>query len=432
MAELGKNLIGYGAAQVFDTSRSTNMYAKLLQKKEKDALAADEKFLKSLSIDSKGLRAVDIPGYTKKYNEFVEWSANNQVDLKNPTKNPLVFQEYQKRKNELLQDVSRSSQAKQKQIDSSKTLINGREEFYNILNVDAINNLSETDIYSDNFDEVLNFNLKRDVNKALSKIPVGDLSQESIFESEKGVKTTRYAVKEDALENTVNNFFNQYSIEFLSDFGSEDLAKDFIRQNVRSRIKSDKATTREGSGGGLNIGFGGGSTGKVNYDVVNLSGEAAGAKYSDFGFQNAREISFGFIKGENRPITFTSKDGKQTFEDVIPKAIIVDPETGNQGFVFYKPGKKLSDSERRDIIADKVSELKADTSLKISDEEANAQAREYADALETGAEFSASDVPIGQINVHYDNLYDKLEEGGLFKATKKEKINNNDPLGLGL
>jgi len=429
MAKMSDNLIGYGAAQVFDTSRSVSAYKDALRRKEAKALKADEKFMKSLSVDSKGIRSVDIPGYTEKYNEFLEWSANNQVDLKNPSKNPIAYQEFQGKKNELLQYVQISKEAAKKIQESSKSVIGGKESLYNQNNLNKINSLSETSIFDDNFNEALSFNLGRDVNAALSKIPVGDLSQESIFESEEGVKTTRYAVKEDALENVVNNFFNQYSIEFLSDFESEDLAKEFIRQNVRSRIKSDKATTREGSGGGLNIGFGGGSTGKVNYDVVNLSGEAAGAKYSDFGFQNAREISFGFIKGENKPITFTSKDGKQTFEDVIPKAIIVDPETGGQGFVFYKPGKELSETERNDAIATKKSALIAEG---VSSDEAQAQAIEYADALETGAEFSVSDVPEGQINVHYDNLYKRLKKGGLFEATKKEEINNNDPLGLGL
>lgn len=422
MAELGKNLIGYGAAQVFDTSRSVGLYTNLLQKKEKDALAADEKFMKSLSVDPKGLRSVDIPGYTKKYNDFVQWSADNQVDLKNPTKNPLVFQEFQKRKNELLQDVSRSSQAKQKQINSSKTLINGREEFYNSLNVNAINNLSETDIYSKNFDEALNFNLKRDVNAALAKVSVKDLAKQTIFEGTDRVKTTSYSVKEDALSNAVNLHYNQYAIEYGQDFESEDLAKEFIANNLRSRIKSDKATTRKSDGGGLNIGFGGGSTGKVNYNVINLSEQDAAGKYADFGFQGAKEISFGYAKGENRPITF--KDGNQTFENVIPKAIVIDPTTGREGFVFYSPGKKLSEAERNDIIAAKMNEIQNSSTTTISDADAKAQAIEYANSIEQGAEFQTSNIPVGEINVQYDFLYDRLREGGVFGVKKSKQTNN--------
>ena len=71
--------------------------------------------------------------------------------------------------------------------------------------------------------------------------------------------------------------------------------------------------------------------------------------------------------------------------------------------------------------------------------------------MERGAEFNATNVPIGEINVHYDNLYDKLKEAGVFDVKKSEETEtpeetktseetqapeetqtNDDPLGLGL
>ena len=430
MAKMSDNLIGYGAAQVFDTSRSVSAYAQLLKQKKADAIKADEKFLKSLSVDSKGVRAVDVPKFTEKYNEFMQWAADNQVDLKNPTKNPAIYQQFQVKKNELIQDVAMSKQAQEKHNDITSTIHKGREEFYNSKNVEGANTLHETSIYDEGFSNALGFTPGRDTNAALASVPVKDLHTETTFENQQGVKTTTYKVKEDALDNAVDLHFKQYQIEYLQDFESEDAARAFIKDNIKQRIKSDYQLTREGDGGGINIGIGGGSTGKVNYDVLNLSEQDAAAKYSDFGFTGAREISFGFIKGENKPITF--KDGKtgEVFENVIPKAIIVDPISGEQGFAFYKPGKELSQSEKETALANKRSELIKNG---LSAEDATIQAQEYVDGLERGAEFNATNVPIGEINVHYDNLYDRLKEGGVFDVKKPEETKtNDDPLGLGL
>lgn len=419
---MSDNLIGYGAAQVFDTSRSVGAYKDLLKQKQADAVKSDEKFLKSLSVDTKGVRAVDVPKFTEKYNEFMQWAADNQVDLKNPSKNPVIYQQFQVKKNELLQDVAMSKQAQATHKSITETVYKGREEFYNSKNVEGANKLHETSIYDEGFNDALGFKAGRDTNAALASVPVKDLHTETTFENNEGVKTTTYKIKEDALDNAVDLHFKQYQIEYMDDFGSEDEARAFIKDNIQQRIKSDYQLIRKGDGGGINIGLGGGSTGQVNYDVLNLSEQDAAAKYSDFGFQGAKEISFGFMKGENKPITF--KDGKtgEVFENVIPKAIIVDPETGNQGFVFYKPGEKLSESERTEMIADKRSKL---INSGVDESEATVQAQEYVQGVEQGAEFNATNVPIGEINVHYDNLYDRLNEGGVFDTT-----NNNNPLGL--
>lgn len=423
---MSDNLIGYGAAQVFDTSRSVNTYAQLLKQKKADAVKADEKFLKSLSVDSKGVRAVDVPKFTEKYNEFMQWAADNQVDLKNPTKNPVIFQQFQQKKNELLQDVAMSKQAQEKHNNITSTIHKGREEFYNSKNVEGANNLHETSIYNEGFSNALGFTPGRDTNAALASVPVKDLHTETTFENQQGVKTTTYKVKEDALDNAVDLHFKQYQIEYLQDFESEDAARTFIKDNIRQRIKSDYQLTREGDGGGINIGIGGGSTGKVNYDVLNLSEQDAAAKYSDFGFTGAKEISFGFAKGENKPITFKDSKTGEVFEGVIPKAIILDPTTGSQGFVFYKPGKQMSESAIKEAFNSKKNELEARGDETLTDEQINAQAQEYVESLRNGAEFSASNVPIGEINVHYDNLYDKLKEGGLFKSTAKPQQTNNE------
>lgn len=434
MATMSTNLIGYGAAQVFDTSRSVNAFATALAKKEAQAVKADEKFLKSLSVNSKGLRSVDIPGFTEKYNDFLDWTAQNQSDLKNPTKNPSVYQEMKTRKNELETDIERSKQALAKQMSDSKTVVNGRQEFYNPQNLNAINSLSETDIYSETFNDVLGYNLRRDTSKALGSIPLNTLHIESdvpVTDAEGVVTQTKsYAVNEEALTNAVNNHFNQYSIEYMQDFASEDAAKEFIYNDIKPKIKKDRKETIKTKSGGFSFGFGGGSTGDVNYDVVEFDANSDN-KYQDLGFgNNTKEISFGFVKGENRPITFT--ENGEVYENVIPKAIVVDSETGKEGFVFYKPGKELSESEKLDIIAGKKSQLIISG---LSDDEATIQAREYADGIEQGAEFSVSKIPVGQINVHYDGLYDMLKEGGMFKPSGKteeetEEENNQDPLDI--
>ena len=88
----------------------------------------------------------------------------------------------------------------------------------------------------------------------------------------------------------------------------------------------------------------------------------------------------------------------------------------------------MSESEKLDIIANKKSQLIISG---LSDDEATIQAREYADGIEQGAEFSVSKIPVGQINVHYDGLYDMLKKGGMFKPSgKTEEENNEDPLNL--
>ena len=313
MATMSTNLIGYGAAQVFDTSRSVNAFATALAKKEAQAVKADEKFLKSLSVNSKGLRSVDIPGFTEKYNDFLDWTAQNQSDLKNPTKNPSVYQEMKTRKNELETDIERSKQALAKQMNDSKTMVNGRQEFYNPQNLNAINSLSETDIYSDTFNDVLGYNLRRDTSKALGSIPLNTLHIESdvpVTDAEGVVTQTKsYAVNEEALTNAVNNHFNQYSIEYMQDFASEDAAKEFIYNDIKPKIKKDRKEVIKTKSGGFSFGFGGGSTGDVNYDVVEFDANSDN-KYQDLGFgNNTKEISFGFVKGENKPITFTEKKG---------------------------------------------------------------------------------------------------------------------------
>jgi hypothetical protein len=426
MAKMSDNLIGYGAAQVFDTSRSVNAYRLALAKKEKDAKAADEKFLKSLSVDSKGVRSVDVPRFTEKYNEFMEWAAKNQVDLKNPSKNPVIFQQFQQKKNDLIQDVARSKEAQATHNRITKQVYEGKEMFYNSDNVKGANRLHETSIYDDGFQDALSFQPGRDTNAALAAVPVKDLHTETTYENEQGVKTKTFKIKEDALDNAVDLFYNQYQMEFENDFDTEQGAKDFIKKNIKGRIKQDYQLTREGDGGGINIGIGGGSTGKVNYDVLNLSEQDAAAKYSDFGFTGAKEISFGFIKGENKPITFKDSKTGEIFEGVIPKAIILDPTTGSQGFVFYKPGKPMSESEIEKAFNKKKSELEAKGDETLTDEQINAQAQEHVESLRNGAEFSASNVPIGEINVHYDNLYDRLKEGGVFDVKKTEQTENTN------
>ena len=66
MAKMSDNLIGYGAAQVFDVSSTVRGYKEALVKKEKRAKVADDKFMKSLSVDTNGIRAVDVPKFTEK------------------------------------------------------------------------------------------------------------------------------------------------------------------------------------------------------------------------------------------------------------------------------------------------------------------------------------------------------------------------------
>lgn len=431
MAKMSDNLIGYGAAQVFDISSTVKGYKEALAKKEKRAKVADDKFMKSLSVDTKGIRAVDVPKFTEKYNEFLDWAANNQVDLKNPSGNPKVFMEFQQYKQGLLQDIAQSKATAQRIVNDTKTLSSKPDDFYTLNNIESINTLNETSIYDDNFNNSSNYMLARDYNSALMSINTEDLVKE--VESQRGeVRTKNDVLQSKALKATANNFFNQYEMELTNQYGSKEKALAFLEDNLSSRTILDYKQSIVGDGGGINIGLGGGSTGKVNYDVLNLSEQDAAAKYSDFGFTGAKEISFGFIKGENKPITF--KDGKtgEVFEGVIPKAIILDPTTGDQGFVFYKPGKPMSESEKEEVLVNKKYELSQITP-QLTEEEIQIQAQEYVDGLEGGAEFNATNVPIGEINVHYDNLYDRLKEGGVFDVKKtKETKTNDDPLGLGL
>jgi len=425
MAKMSDNLIGYGAAQVFDVSSTVRGYKEALVKKEKRAKVADDKFMKSLSVDTNGIRAVDVPKFTEKYNEFLDWAANNQVDLKNPSGNPKVFMEFQQYKQGLLQDIAQSKATAQRIVNDTKTLSSKPDDFYTLNNIESINTLNETSIYDDNFNNSSNYMLARDYNSALMSINTENLVKE--VESQKGeVRTKNDVLQSKALKVTANNFFNQYEMELTNQYGSKEEALAFLEDNLSSRTILDYKQSIVGDGGGINIGFGGGSTGKVNYDVLNLSEQDAAAKYSDLDFTGAKEISFGFAKGENKPITFKDSKTGEVFEGVIPKAIILDPTTGSQGFVFYKPGKQMSESAIKEAFNSKKNELEARGDETLTDEQINAQAQEYVESLRNGAEFSASNVPIGEINVHYDNLYDKLKEGGLFKSTAKPQQTNNE------
>lgn len=452
MAKMSDNLIGYGAAQVFDTSRSVNAYKSALAKKEKDAKADDEKFLKSLSVDSKGVRAVDVPRFTEKYNEFMEWSAKNQVDLKNPSKNPAIFQQFQVKKNELLQDVAMSKQAQATHNTMSDTIFKGREEFYNSSNVKGANTLHETSIYDDGFQGALSFQPGRDTNAALAAVPVKDLHTETTYENEQGVKTKTFKIKEDALDNAVDLFYNQYQMEYENDFDTEKEARDFIKKNIKGRIKQDYQLTREGDGD-FNLQFGsGGRVGKIAYDFEELDSQAATDLFADENLftpigrgkgpllnpeggqvSNLRKIDFSTGTSETKPITFRDKDGTD-YKDVIPQSFIIDNE-GNQYMSFYKDAKALTISEKETLISNKRSELILDN---ISPEEATKQAEEAVNALDGNVMIFTDKIPKTQINTHYNFLYNTLEERGLFKGTAKpqqteeEVETNNDPLGLNL
>jgi len=432
MAKMSDSLIGYGAAQVFDTSRSVNVYKAALAKKEKDAKADDEKFLKSLSVDTKGVRAIDVPKFTEKYNEFMDWSAKNQVDLKNPSKNPVIFQQFQVKKNELLQDIAASKQAQAAHNSMSDIIFKGKEQFYNSSNIKGANALHETSIYDDGFQSALSFQPGRDTNAALAAVPVKDLHTETTYENEEGVKTKTFKIKEGALDNAVDLFYNQYQMEFENDFDTEQEAREFIKKNIKGRIKQDYQLTREGDGKDEEFGRGS-RVGKIAYDFEDLDSEAATALLSDeslfvsFGefegpFLNPkrgkvpplRKIDFSTGTSETKPITFRDKDGTD-YKDVIPQSFLIDNE-GNQYMSFYKDSKALTTSEKETLISNKRSDLILDG---ITATEATKQAKEVINNLDGNVMMFTDKIPKTQINTHYNFLYDALTERGLFKATAK-------------
>ena len=234
---IDKNLIGYGRAQVFDTSGLAKQYAGVVEQKKKDAAAAEEKFLKSIQVKTDGMRNIDIERFTQNYNEFVGWAAENQQALRNPAKNPAIWAEFEKRKNGMLQDVSRSKQAMEKENAIYDTMT-GNSDFYTMENMEGHGALHSTSIYDQGFQSAFEYQPGRDYSSHLSKVNVKDLHRQ--VKVEKGdVTTTSYEVKEDALKNTVDLEYKQYQMEYNRDFATEEEAKAFIDSNLRNRIKSD-------------------------------------------------------------------------------------------------------------------------------------------------------------------------------------------------
>lgn len=295
----GKQLIGYGAAQVFDTSKSVNAYERALAMEDKKAKESEAKFLGSLGVDSKGVRQSDIPGFTSKYNEFLQWSSQNQKELRDPSNNPVVWAEFQKKKNSLLQDVALSKQAAQIHKGGTDTVYKGRKEFFSQGNIDKLNTLHSTSIYDDGFDQAMSFKLGRDYTGSLNALKGTKYVDKHSYEDESGVTRERYTIKEDAVENDVDAFYRTYQEDLLDDHGDEDSAKNYVRQYIESILPAGTKVAREGDGG-FTMNFGSGRYGQIGFQKGELNPDTY-FKGPSSKLVSGQEVMFSMGRGKENP-----------------------------------------------------------------------------------------------------------------------------------
>lgn len=151
MADGGANIstgLGRGAAQIYDTSRPVNMYAKLMQqqqlKRAAETKALTDEFGK---LTPEGIRQQDIPVFVEQVGKWKSASiaADNERD---PVKRAIKKQEaeQEKLKSYALKDYSKSEGKKRSDFASSMLIPNNRDNF----TPEAIDIFRETDKYSVN------------------------------------------------------------------------------------------------------------------------------------------------------------------------------------------------------------------------------------------------------------------------------------------
>lgn len=432
---IDKNLIGYGRAQVFDTSGLAKQYAGVVEQKKKDAAAAEEKFLKSIQVKTDGMRNVDIEGFTQNYNEFVNWAAENQQALRNPAKNPAVWAEFEKRKNGMLQDVSRSKQAMEKENAIYDTMT-GNKEFYTQANMEGHGALHSTSIYDQGFQSAFEYQPGRDYASHLSKVDVSDLHRQT--KVEKGdVTTTSYQVKEDALSDAVDLEYKQYQMEYNRDFATEEEAKAFIDSNLRNRIKSDYSRTLDEPKTG---GSGWRSEETISKAVRGLKLEMYNTQHFDLSDKGstANEYKEAIFKTKTKggkavdnPRVTVNVGGKN--QEVQPYSIIKGDD-GTSYLGYQVPTDKMSERDKAAIKSDVKTQIMMDDSL--SDDEVSAKLEEEMKKIdEQGIYFGMAELSqsglIADIDAAYegfasDALGQKDEWWGFTPKDKKQTTPKKD------
>lgn len=370
----GKNLIGYGRAQVFDTSGIAEQYAGHVEQEKKEKAAAEEKFLESIQVSTDGMRNADIEGFTGKYNDFVGWAAQNQDALRNPAKNPAVWTEFEKKKNELLQDVSLSKQAMSSYNDGLDR-IHSNSEWYTSGNQTSLSTLADTSIYDSGFQDALGFKLGRDYNDSLLKINTSDLSKKVEIEKD-DVTTTENRADPEAIKAVAQKFVNKYSQEMINDYGSIESANTAIIDHLTARTNKDykRLTDEEKSGfkwGGLGsrkyggVGYshpssidldkyksvvsGAGETEVVMGSSEDIKGSHQIAAYIANNPEDYKEISFSTPKKDSPTISISLQGEKGSVRRVVPTNIIKG-KGGDDYLGYIVKLDTLSDKDKEALI----------------------------------------------------------------------------------
>lgn len=459
----GENLIGYGRAQVFDTSGIAKQYAGHVEQEKKEKAAAEEKFLKSIQVSTDGMRNADIEGFTGKYNDFVDWAAQNQDALRNPAKNPAVWTEFEKKKNELLQDVSLSKQAMSSYNDGLDR-IHSNSEWYTTENQTALSTLAETPIYDSGFQDALGFQLGRDWVSALAGVDAEKMYKEGI--SEVGKTTTKeYSPDEGRIQSATESYIKTYGPEVSNAFGGDmDAAREYVSSDIRTRVKKYHSVTLDEDKEGFTWGgLGSRKYGGVGYShpsnidldkyksVVSNAGETEVvmgssedikgshqiAAYIANNPEDYKEISFSTPKKDSPTISISLQGEKGNVRRVVPTNIIKG-KGGDDYLGYIVKLDTLSDKDKEALI-DAESEVIYSMDLGKTEEE-KAIAAKTKEILEggDGDYFALEKMTTGIIQVidaKYDGFATAVTEDESFwgfSGKQAESKTNTDPLGLGI
>ena len=166
MAYIGTPGVGRGDAQVFNLAPYLNLYLQEQQQKKQESRAIDKQVADDLAkYTPDGLRQQDVPQFLNQYQNLKNLSIQYRDAIRNPTKNPQAWSEYQSAKNRLTGLIAESKAAKE----NTKSLYDFRAKNLDRLDDDAFKqamNLYNAPLGSTEHEQARNFDQSQLVFKA--------------------------------------------------------------------------------------------------------------------------------------------------------------------------------------------------------------------------------------------------------------------------